>query len=127
MKKLLYFMAAGVFLASCTKLELNKETTIQPLENYHLDYHTYFRIDSIHDYRCPADLECLWSGNADIFISGSDGVVLVNILAQLYSDTHNPVYIGNYRIKILDVLPYRKSGDAFNLNDERVKIVISKN
>jgi hypothetical protein len=128
MKKIISLSLAGLLIMSaCAKLDLEKEITIKPGENYFIDYHTFFSIDSIHDYRCPSDIECLWSGDADIFFTASDGAASINIVAQLYSSDHNPVYFGNYKIKIVDVLPHLKSSDKFNLMNEQVKIIINKN
>jgi hypothetical protein len=128
MRNILFLIVAGLlFLISCTKMDLGKETTIKPQQNYFIDYHTFFRIDSLHDYRCPSDVECIWSGNVDIYFTVSVGSSEINILGQLYSTEHNPVYAGNYTIKIIDVLPHLKTTDQFSLMNEQVKVIINKN
>lgn len=113
-------------VAACTKLDLNTEVRVRPKETYYIDYRTSFRIDSLHDYRCPLDLECFWAGDVDIFLSFREGSSSGNLLAMLYSAQHNPVSAGNYRIKILDVLPRLKSTDKFDLNNARIILRIER-
>jgi hypothetical protein len=114
-------------IISCMKLDLGTEVRIRPEETYYIDYFTSFQVDSVKDYRCPVGVECFWSGDVDIFMNIKEGSMRKNVLARLYSEQYNPVVAGNYKIKVLDVLPHLKVSEKPDPSQTRIIIRIDRN
>lgn len=118
----------GFFIiVSCTKLDLGTEVRIKTKESYYIDYLTSFVVDSVRDYRCPIDVVCVWAGDVDIFITANEGSTQRKIMARLYSAQYNPVAVGNYKIKIIGVLPNLKAAEKPDPSLNRIVIRIDRN
>lgn len=64
----------------------------------------------LQDSRCPADVICVWSGNAMAGIKAIHNQQTHYLELPIGVDTT----IGNFNIKLDDVMPYRLSGGKFS-------------
>jgi hypothetical protein len=71
------------------------------------------------DSRCPADAVCVWAGNVKarviVRVGTADTPVTLNTVLQ-----PTTADVSGYRVRIVDVLPLRKSGAAIPPDDYRV-------
>ena len=110
------FMAAAI-LFSCegnfkliSTLPVNDTTALSNFETrYNFKHKLSLRMDSVlNDSRCPANVDCIWEGNAEVrFLFTVDNVQTPFVLnthggSQFRSDTT----IGEYEITLLDLTPY---------------------
>lgn len=86
-----------------------------------------FCFDSVYDSRCPANVECVWAGEAIVKLSLQIGIN-EKLSFKLSTLNHPPTFrndttISGYRIKLLKVSPY--PGDNSN-EPYRVELSVSK-
>jgi len=65
--------------------------------------------DSVNDSRCPANMECIWQGEATVKLSlHTDGISQSFKLSTLNRPpvVRNDTTISGYKIKLLSVSPY---------------------
>lgn len=78
------------------------------------------------DSRCPADVECVWAGNAKIVLGvslkGSDETV---ITINSTVDPREALYAG-YRIRFVSLKPTPLSGRTINPAEYRVTLIVSR-
>lgn len=82
------------------------------------------------DSRCPADVTCVWAGNAAVLLEvsirgrGSKSLTLnTNSRSSLVDE--NP-YRG-YRVKLVELNPYPRSSQRIAAGDYIVTLLVSKN
>ena len=117
---LVFFIMSG-----CEKIQIGEPFTCKVGTKYQLENNIVFAVDSISDYRCPKDVLCIWSGDVDLFFDISIKRVPLDTMVQLYRN--NPIDIGNYNLKVLEVNPWLNSGQAIDQKDYRIKLLIQKN
>ena len=86
-----------------------------------------FTIDSINDYRCPADFMCLWSGDVDSYFNINYNSTKIDTVVSLYTRNRNPFQIGDYSWHILGVSPLGKSTEVIKQTDYKIEMIINKN
>lgn len=117
---IMFFTVSG-----CEKVQIGEPFNCKVGTKYLLENNITFSIDSITDYRCPKDVMCIWSGDVDLFFDISIKRVPLDTMVQLYRN--NPIDIGNYNWKVLEVNPWLNSGQAIDQKDYRIKLLIHKN
>lgn len=92
---------------SCSKNFDNDFTDGFRLDHrYYVDQNLSFQIDSIRDYRCPADMFCIWQGDVDLFFKIWYQRQRIDTMVHMYMHNENPFIIGGYKWKINEISPY---------------------
>ena len=122
--------ALAVFLvfllfSGCEKIQIGEPFNCRIGTKYLLENNIIFSIDSISDYRCPKDVVCIWSGDVDLFFDINVNLVNTDTIIRLYRN--NPIDIGNYNWKVLEVNPLLNVGQIIDQKDYRIKLLIQKN
>lgn len=119
-------MLSVVTITGCNKNFDNDVT-----DGYRIGHRYYvhdmlsFQIDSIRDYRCPAYMFCIWSGDVDMFFKIYYQRQRIDTMIHLITNSQNPFDIGGYRWKITEVSPY--PGSSEKKRETRIKIEIKSN
>ena len=114
MRVIALFLLLAVFFA-CDKPVIEKQYNYFALELHHCittniqGADVNICMDSVHDSRCPLNVECIWAGEATVNFS-----LQTHGLKQSFklSTFNNPPYFRNdttilgYKIKLLSVTPY---------------------
>lgn len=119
----LIFMTLAV-VPGCEKIQPGEPYDCQIGTKYLLDNNLVFSIDSIRDYRCPADLVCIWSGDVDLYFDININFTKIDTLIRLYRN--NPIKTGNYTWKVLEVDPLPKSYQTVDQRDYTIKLIVQK-
>lgn len=117
---LVFFIMSG-----CEKIQIGEPFNCKIGTKYLLENNIVFSIDSISDYRCPKDVICIWGGDVDLFFDININRVPLDTMVRLYRN--NPIDIGNYNWKVLEVNPLPNSGQSIDQKNYRVKLLIQKN
>lgn len=119
-------LAATVILltAGCEKIQVGVPFTCQPGQKYLVESNLMFSIDSISDYRCPEDLVCIWGGDVDLFFTINSNFIRTDTMIQLYRN--NPVEIGGFSWKVLEVNPLPRTNRETRQKDYRIELLIDK-
>jgi hypothetical protein len=120
------FGLMSLVLSACEKLELDKEFIVKVGEDKKINSHLSFKIDSIWDSRCPADMNCLTSGDVTLFYSIKQSQNHVYKVLSLSENQKNPLSYDGYLWKILEVNPFPISWDKSVPIDFSIKMIISK-
>ena len=82
------------------------------------------------DSRCPADVQCVWAGNAavrlDVSIRGRGSkspTLNTNNRSSLVDENQYP----GYRVKLVELSPYPRSAHKIAAEDYVVTLLVSKN
>lgn len=122
---------AALMLSVVTITGCNKNFDNDVTDGYRIGHRYYvhdmlsFQIDSIRDYRCPADMFCIWSGDVDMFFKIYYQRQRIDTMIHLITNSQNPFDIGGYRWKITEVSPY--PGSSEKKRETRIKIEIKSN
>jgi len=127
-KNSIYLVLAFTLLFfGCEKLEIGKAYDCSIGKKYNLNWDLSFTIDSINDYRCPIDVVCVWAGDVKLFINIDRPNNSLDTAMYLNNPDRNPVQIGDYSLKVLEVNPLPKSNVITDPKDILVKMIILKN
>jgi len=107
---------------SCEKIDLGKEVTVKIGEKNRISWNISFEIDSINDYRCPNDADCIWAGDVDILLNSGGTVSLL----KLYDSESNPTTIEGYIITAINVDPYPVIGVDVDQSEYEIRLQIDK-
>ena len=116
---------ASIILSACEKIQVGEPFNCKVGTKYLIENQVVFTIDSISDYRCPKDVVCIWAGDVDLYFDININLVRTDTLIRLYRN--NPVEIGNYTWKVLEVNPLLNHNQAIDQEDYRIKLLIEKN
>ncbi len=122
---------AALMLSVVTITGCNKNFDNDVTDGYRIGHRYYihdmlsFQIDSIRDYRCPADMFCMWSGDVDMFFKIYYQRQRIDTMIHLITNSQNPFDIGGYKWKITEVSPY--PGSSEKKRETRIKIEIKSN
>jgi hypothetical protein len=118
MKRILILMF-GILLftaASCKKEELN------PKEVYRTN-DLCIEFVNFNDSRCPNNANCVWAGEAEVFLKATSGNESVDFsLKGLGSDT---VLFG-HNIEFVDLLPYPEAGVEVSFEDKELTLNVTE-
>lgn len=135
MRNILFCGIVAMFIAlvSCDKPVEERQYQFPAVELNHcadtsINGQTFqFCFDSVYDSRCPANMECVWQGEATVKLSMQIGanqkqffkLSTINHPLTFKSDTT----ISGYHIKLVSVSPY--PGDGSN-SPYRIELSVSK-
>jgi hypothetical protein len=122
----LIFIVAVIF-TGCDKIDLGKPIECSIGTSYKINNGLSFTIDSLRDYRCPADWECLWGGDVDMYFNFDHHSMNLVALVNLNSGERNPFSINGYTWKIQEVNPLYRSDEVRKREDYRIKMIVTKN
>ena len=137
MKEIIIFVGvlAAFIYSGCEKnLELNSTLPLNDtieIANFDTRYNyedkLVLRMDSVlEDSRCPANVQCVWEGNARVdFILKQEGrseqIFTLNTFAGFLTDTT----VNGIRFEMIDMLPYPVVDKDYQLDDYILQILIS--
>ncbi len=87
---------------------------------------------SINDSRCPIDAVCFWQGVAEVGLnlstqSGGTTDFIMSYLGLCEENCCSPEEVGNYKIELLEVLPYPDlSGIPVTIEDYTITIIVTE-
>jgi hypothetical protein len=122
----LIFTVAVIFTA-CEKIDLGKPVECSIGTSYRINNGLSFTIDSLRDYRCPTDWECLWGGDVDMYFNFDHHSKNLVALVNLNNRDRNPFSINGYTWKIQEVNPLYRSDEVRKREDYRIKMIVTKN
>lgn len=122
----LFLFLIGFLFYSCEKIDIGEDINIQIGEEYRVKWNLSFRIDSLNEYRCPINANCIWGGDVDLYFSINEGSHETDTLLRLNDSKRNPFETGNHLWEILDVSPYPELEKEIEINDIIVVMRISK-
>ena len=129
--KLLFAIVPLLILHSCSKKECDEALTKSEFKvgiTYCLSDNQSITIDSISDYRCPSNVECIWAGETKLFMSMFDEDVTYDFEITVPNDS-NPFIVADkfgYKYTIEKINPYPLSPVEVTQDDYRVKMSIEK-
>jgi hypothetical protein len=77
------------------------------------------------DSRCPLDVECVWAGNAEIFlqIASADSTTIYSLNTFLEP---NIVSHDGYLVELVQVSPYPVAGETIALESYEIRVALIK-
>lgn len=105
-----------IFFSSCEK------ETITPRQVYR-NGDIKIEFNDFTDSRCPEGTQCVWEGEAIVFLTISDKNESFDFsLNGIGSDTT----LLNHHIEFVDLLPYPKEGETVEFDDKELKLNVTK-
>jgi hypothetical protein len=128
MKLKIFFISFVIFLVycGCEKTELGRELNCTIGTTYRVTHDLYFTIDSLNDSRCPPYAECIWAGDVYIYLNIHHSKTQIDTTMYLRDTSRNPIQIGGYSFKVLEVNP-DNGGGLTTSKDFTIRMVVTKN
>jgi hypothetical protein len=128
-KKFFYIVfLIPLILVSCEKVDLGESLEGKVGDKLRVNANLSFQIDSVHDYRCPKDLYCIWGGGVDIYIKFHKTFSTIDTLISTADSRKNPITIAGYTFKVLSVNPPYPDPNMFTpQKDFIIEMIILKN
>jgi hypothetical protein len=127
-KKFFYIvLLIPLILVSCEKVELGESFEGKVGDKFRVNANLSFQIDSVHDYRCPKDLMCIWGGGVDLYVKFRKTFSTIDTLISTYNNRKNPITIAGYTLKVLNVNPYPERNIFTPQQDFIIEMIILKN
>jgi hypothetical protein len=115
----------------CIDTAIGEEITIQVFdsatycnENLSITFNTY-----PNDSRCPSDVTCIWAGFVEVELSvnlkGKDTVLKLSTEPNI-SGIPVQANVGDYSIKLIDVIPYPATNIRIDPNQFKVILLVEK-
>ena len=117
----IFFIFSG-----CEKTELGKELDCTIGNTYRVTHDLSFSINSVNDSRCPANAECIWAGDVYLYLNINHSNTQIDTTMYLRNTSRNPIQIGDYSLKVLEVNPLI-GGGLTTSKDITIKMMITKN
>lgn len=133
--KLLLVLLFCTILFGCEKLDLTSndfkindtfELKAQiTSHNYENGISIY--LDSVlYDSRCPLGFLCLWEGNAKVRFKFISNHAANNLILNTYNQFQTDTVVNGYKITLLSLAPYPKSGVKIEQKEYRATMIIKK-
>lgn len=113
------------YTTNCQKKDVDQEISAKIGKTYQINKHLSFKIDSLSDYRCPADMICIWGGDVDLYFKIKNSSELIDTTLNLFNQRTNPSIFEGHKFRIIDVLPTRKSGEIVPDNTYKIICTVS--
>ena len=129
MKRYIYIytlLLITLFFTGCEKVETGRSFDSIVNDKLRVDTNLAFSIDSVNDYRCPADVICVWAGDVDIHIRFYKAFGHIDTLMNLYNPNRNPLSFGGYSFKVNEVNPFPVSNKIIPQKDYKINMTITK-
>ncbi len=138
MKRLIAILLIGCFLFNCSSEDqecldsrMGEEISIQVFDTvtYCKDSFWITFNDYPKDSRCPSDVTCIWAGYVEVeLLINEKGSETSLKLSTEPSVTGHPVStrIGDYTIKLIDVIPYPATNIRINPDQYKVILLVEK-
>ena len=80
------------------------------------------------DSRCPADVNCIWAGNAEVALNLSYGTCTTDLTLNTNDgpQTKQEGKVGDFRVKLVKLDPYPRSDKKIAPNDYVAMLVVTK-
>lgn len=109
------------------KIVVGTPSYVSLLKSYKINDSLYFSIDSINDYRCPRDVECVWSGDVDLLFDIIQNGVKTDTLIHALTNRNNPFILYGYKWDVVEVSPQRFEHQVLKPADYQIEILIQNN
>lgn len=116
-----------LILAGCEKVGIGESFEGKVGDKFRVNANLSFQIDSVHDYRCPKDLMCIWGGGVDLYIKFHKTFSTIDTLISTSDSRKNPITIAGHTFKVLSVNPYPESNIFTPQKDFIIEMIILKN
>ena len=124
--KTIYFLFIFTLIFSgCEKIELGKAFDCKIGNTYKVTPDLSFKIYSLNDSRCPENAECIWAGDVYLYLNINHSKTQIDTTMYLRNISRNPIQIGDYSFKVLEVNPLI-SGGLSTSKDFTIKMIITK-
>jgi hypothetical protein len=130
MKKLLLLIVPLVFLFSChdeyfsDKFEFEEDNEFKINQKYLSEENNLkIEITNIEDSRCPADVVCVWQGEALVEIELEETQTFSTVLSTYDNQIDT---LGNYSVELIDVQPYPLSDQVIKTEDYDITLRIKR-
>lgn len=120
-------LSVFLLMAGCEKIDMGSPFDVSIGKRYRVSNSLSFSVDSLKDYRCPADAMCIWSGDVELYFRIHHNFSTEDTTIYLLTRQNNPFKTGGYTFEIKDVAPHLKSGESVKAGDYRIKMVITEN
>jgi hypothetical protein len=120
------FFVFFLIFSGCEKTELGKELDCKLGNTYKVTNDLSFLISGLNDYRCPANADCFTAGDVYINLSINHSGAQTDTTMYLRDASRNPMQIGVYTFKLLEVNPLEGNGYSTS-NEFTVKLRVTKN
>jgi hypothetical protein len=126
LRNICVFVTCFLIFSACEKTELGKELDCKIGNTYKITSDLSFLIYSLNDSRCPANADCFSAGDVYINLNIYHSNAQIDTTMYLRDTSRNPIQIGNYTLKVLDVDPL--IGNGLSTSKEfTVKMIVTKN
>ena len=80
------------------------------------------------DSRCPADVNCIWAGKADVVLDVMHNKcnTPLTLSTPESSQAGDQGKIGNFRLKLIKLDPYPRSDQKISPSDYRATLIVTK-
>ena len=116
----------SLVFSGCEKPMIGEPGSCRIGSSYKVNWDLSFTIDSIHEYRCPIPLMCAIAGDVDLYINFKRPFKSINKVLSLNNHDRNPVEIGDYTFRLLEVEPYPELHVEVDPKDYKIKMLIMK-
>ena len=125
-KTIYILLVIFLIFSACEKTELGKELNCTIGHAYRVTPDLSFSIDSINDSRCPPNALCFWAGEVYLYLNINHNKSQIDTTMYLLNTSRNPIQIGDYSFKVLEVNPL-VGGGLSTSKDITIKMIITKN
>jgi hypothetical protein len=115
-----------ILFAGCERIDTGEAFTAHVGDKFRIRSNLSFSVDSINDYRCPAQYMCIWGGDVRMICTFHKPFSRVDTAIYLNDRTRNPVIYGGYSFRLLSVDPQSQTGERILQKDYKANIVIDK-
>lgn len=122
----IFIVTSIILFNSCEKNEISDDVSIIIGKVYRITSLLTFTVDSIHEYRCPMDVVCVWAGDVDLFLNIRRDTHQKDTLMRLNDYRSNPMHYAGYLWEVVDITPYPVSDNPTNPEDVRIRMKISR-
>jgi len=126
MKTLILTIFATLCITAAAAAQTSDTVTVRPGQQKTAS-HSRIRVKFIsvtEDSRCPADVACVWAGNAKIQVKVSDRngskIIVMNTMGQSGDQ------FGSYAITLNELTPKRRSNGNIKPKDYRATITVTR-
>lgn len=114
-------------IAGCEHIETGEAFTVHVGEKSRINANLSFSIDSVNDYRCPLQYNCIWGGDVKVLCSVYKPFSRIDTAIYLNDRTKNPLISGGYSFRLLKVDPQSQTGERIPQKNYELSIIIEKN
>jgi hypothetical protein len=126
LRNIFVLLACFMIFSGCEKTELGKKLDCKIGNTYKITDDLSFLIYSLNDSRCPPNADCFAAGDVYINLNIYHSNTQIDTTMYLRDTSRNPIQIGDYAFKVLDVSPLLGNGLSTS-KEFTIKMIVTKN